>query len=42
MSARKRESVRPTHEWESLVPLFEWPEEERYEEITSWRSSVSP
>jgi len=33
MSARKRESVRPTHEWESLVPLFEWPEQERYEEI---------
>jgi transposase/transposase-like protein len=33
MSARKREGVRPTHEWELLLPLFEWPEQERYEEI---------
>jgi transposase len=33
MSARKRKGVRPTHEWELLVPLFEWPEQERYEEI---------
>jgi putative transposase len=33
MSARKREGVRPTHEWALLLPLFEWPEQERYEEI---------
>jgi len=33
MSARKRGGVRPTHEWELLVPLFEWPEQERYEQI---------
>ncbi len=33
MSARKRGGVEPTHEWELLVPLFEWPEQERYEEI---------
>ena len=33
MSARKREGVRPTHEWELSLPLFEWPEQERYEEI---------
>lgn len=33
MSARKRGGVRPTHEWEPLLPLFEWPEQERYEEI---------
>ncbi len=33
MSARKREGVEPTHEWQLLVPLFEWPEQERYEEI---------
>ncbi len=33
MSARKRGGVQPTHEWELLVPLFEWPEQERYEEI---------
>jgi putative transposase len=33
MSARKREGVRPTHEWELLLPLFEWPEQKRYEEI---------
>ena len=33
MSARKRGGARPTHEWELLLPLFEWPEQERYEEI---------
>ena len=33
MSAKTREGVRPTHEWEILLPLFEWPEQERYEEI---------
>ena len=33
MSARKREVVQPTHEWEVLLPLFEWPEQERYEGI---------
>ncbi len=33
MSARKRGGVRPTHEWEPLLPLFEWPEQERYEQI---------
>lgn len=33
MSASKRGGVRPTHEWELLLPLFEWPEQERYEEI---------
>ena len=33
ISAKKRGDVRPTHEWELLLPLFEWPEQERYEEI---------
>ncbi len=33
MSTNRRERVRPTHEWELLLPLFEWPEQERYEEI---------
>jgi transposase len=33
VSANKRQRVRPTHEWELLLPLFEWPERERYEEI---------
>ena len=33
MSANKRQRVRPTHEWELLLPLFEWPEQQRYEEI---------
>jgi hypothetical protein len=28
-----REGVEPTHDWQLLVPLFEWPEQERYEEI---------
>jgi hypothetical protein len=30
---RKRARVEPTHEWERLVPLFEWPEQENYEVI---------
>jgi putative transposase len=33
MSARKRDGVRPTHDWELLLPLFEWPEQEDYETI---------
>ena len=33
MSARKRGGVQPAHEWEVLLPLFEWPEQERYEQI---------
>jgi hypothetical protein len=40
MSARKREGVRPTHNWALLVPLFEWPEQERYEKRSApWCSS---
>jgi transposase len=30
---RKRRRVEPTHEWERLVPLFWWPEQENYEVI---------
>jgi putative transposase len=30
---RKRTRVEATHDWEQLVPLFEWPEQENYEEI---------
>ncbi len=33
MSSNKRGRVRPTHDWDLLVPLFEWPEQKRYEEI---------
>ncbi len=33
MSTNKRGRVRPTHQWDLLVPLFEWPEQKRYEEI---------
>jgi hypothetical protein len=33
MGTDRRQRVRPTHEWELLVPLFEWPEQERYEQI---------
>lgn len=33
MSASKRGGVRPTHDWQLLLPLFEWPEQERYEQI---------
>jgi hypothetical protein len=32
MSRNKRERIEPTHEWEHLVLLFEWPEQERYEQ----------
>jgi hypothetical protein len=33
MSTNKRGRLRPTHEWDLLVPLFEWPEQKRYEAI---------
>jgi putative transposase len=33
MGNSKRRGVERTHEWGLLVPLFEWPEQERYEEI---------
>lgn len=33
MGTNRRGRARPTHEWELLLPLFEWPEQERYEEI---------
>jgi putative transposase len=33
MGTDRRQRVRRTHEWELLVPLFEWPEQERYEQI---------
>ncbi len=34
MSARRRRRrVEPTEEWEGLLPLFEWPEQENYEVI---------
>ena len=29
---RRRERVEPTDEWELLLPLFWWPEQENYEE----------
>lgn len=32
-SRRRRRRVEPTDEWEMLVPLFEWPEQEDYEAI---------
>ena len=35
LSTGKRRRIRPTHEWELLLPLFEWPEQARYEEIRS-------
>lgn len=35
MSAKRRngDRVEPTEEWEALVPLFLWPEQESYEVI---------
>jgi hypothetical protein len=33
MGASKRRKIEPTHDWQLLLPLFRWPEQERYEEI---------
>jgi putative transposase len=33
MGTSKRGGVEPTHDWQLLLPLFGWPEQERYEEI---------
>ena len=33
MSTNKRGRLRPSHQWDLLVPLFEWPEQKRCEEI---------
>jgi putative transposase len=33
MGTSRRQRARPTHEWELLLPLFEWPEQKRYEQI---------
>jgi transposase len=34
MSARSRgKRTAPTHEWQELLPLFWWPEQEEYERI---------
>lgn len=32
-NSRNKRRVEPTDGWEALVPLFEWPEQERYEQI---------
>jgi putative transposase len=33
MGRGERGGVEPTHDWQLLLPLFGWPEQERYEEI---------
>jgi transposase len=33
MGASKPRRIEPTHDWQLLLPLFEWPEQERYEQI---------
>src|SRR5215217_1049369 len=33
MGTSKRRRIEPTHDWQLLLPLFRWPEQERYEEI---------
>jgi hypothetical protein len=33
MSGRRHRKAEHTEEWERLLPLFEWPEQERYETI---------
>ncbi len=40
MSGRRRRKAEHTEDWERLLPLFEWPEQERYEAIpVRWCSS---
>jgi putative transposase len=29
----RRKKAQPTDDWQELLPLFEWPEQERYEEL---------
>ena len=31
--AERRQPVEPTDDWNTLVPLFRWPEQEEYEQI---------
>ncbi len=33
MGGRERRKVEPTDDWELLLPLFEWPEQQAYEEL---------
>ena len=33
MGRSKRRKVQPTDEWQELLPLFEWPEQQAYEEL---------
>jgi hypothetical protein len=33
MSRRKRPKIEPTDDWELLLPLFAWPEQQVYEEL---------
>ena len=30
---KRRKRIEPTDDWDQLVPLFEWPEQKKYEEI---------
>jgi hypothetical protein len=33
MAGPKRQRVEPTDDWDTLMPLFWWPEQEEYEKI---------
>jgi hypothetical protein len=33
MGRRGRRKAQPTDDWQELLPLFEWPEQEAYEEL---------
>lgn len=33
MSRERRRKVKPTDDWQELLPLFEWPEQQAYEEL---------
>jgi hypothetical protein len=33
MGTGRRRKAKPTDDWQELLPLFEWPEQEAYEEL---------
>jgi hypothetical protein len=43
MSSRRRRKVEHTDDWQELLPLFDWLEQEAYEELRDrWFCSATP
>ena len=40
--AAKRRCAEPTDDWDTLMPLFWWPEQEEYEKIRQSPCSSTP